>query len=334
MSSTLIGLGDVMLGRDVPAAAVEEVLIAPEVRDHLDGGLVTANLECVIAREGLPANPLSHAAFQVDPATADRLLPPCRVLSLANNHTFDFGDAGAESTIEYLNARGIVTVGVGRDRAAALEPARVEVNGVQFSIFGLTTVANPPPGRCEYQVASPGIDAMDAVQAESDAGRVVVVHLHAGRGDTPTPHASVVRLHRRLRGRGARVVLGHHPHVVQPVTVDANGRYSFYSLGDFLFDRCSDGRDRALIAMVSCAPGSVAADAKVVVRGRDLVVRATAQGYPPTPDAEIPCTEDRLRDRLAHYRSRAQREIGQGRLRTLPKLAWRKLQRARRAQVK
>jgi len=112
-ATTIVGVGDIMLGRGLADSKIKDFdfLLEPKLISALQGDLVTANLECILGEVGAP-NPISHAHFRTSPERAISLLRRFHVVNLANNHIFDFGEEGVESTLyqKELKVRSITLV--------------------------------------------------------------------------------------------------------------------------------------------------------------------------------------------------------------------------------
>lgn len=267
----ITAVGDVMLGRSFEASNFHsaESLLDTVVLDLLDGDIVTGNLECLITQSE-SCNPFSHAHFRASAVFARSLLKRFHVLSLANNHIYDFGDKGIADTISNLEEMGIEFVGIGRTEEESLTPAVISINGQMVAVFGLTTTNNLTAEPSGFEVARPGTAAYKRISASVRAGHIVIVHLHAGGGDVPYPAPEVRNLHKKILDAGAHLILGHHPHC--PQGWSTGRRYAnFYSLGDFVFDRLQGGRDLSLVVRASITE-QVTIDVIPVCRRNDLVL--------------------------------------------------------------
>lgn len=253
----LIAVGDVMLGRGVadepePLADVAAWLAAAD--------LTFGNLEAVIVADGTPRTAPGGEPQPIilqAPVTAVPHLTSAGfdILSLANNHSLDFGlDGLAETAVRLQNAH-IDIVGAGPDAASAYQPLIREVDGLRLAFLAFNAV--PDPGRGGSRIAPTnqwqpadwdGTLAIAAVTAASEQADVVIVSMHWGyeyelRVD-PGQETAV----QALSAAGADLVLGHHPHVVQ----DLRGWQptAAYSLGNFVFDQGQDGTDQGLALRV------------------------------------------------------------------------------------
>lgn len=175
------------------------------------------------------------------------------VALLANNHTYDFFDPGLRSTLEVLHGAGLVTVGAGMNEGEAYRPLVVTHGAFRLGvapfcglrICGVPAGDGTQPDEPPYQnaIGEKGgvaklsddklVAAFDALRGKVD--RTVVV-LHSGNEYQPTPSDGQRRAAHRAIDLGADLVVGHHPHVLQPLEVYA-GHLVAYSLGNLLFDQ-------------------------------------------------------------------------------------------------
>jgi hypothetical protein len=295
----LVAVGDIMLGRGVAASRLGRAseLISPQVLTTLRGDVTTGNLECVLGKSGKPSSS-SHSHFRADPTFARSLLREFDALSLANNHIGDFGDVGIAETLFWLDRFGIRYVGVASSLKLALEPATFHVGENRVAVFGATTVGNLPPGS-RYRVAQPGRELFERARQAQAQGYACVLHLHTGGGDFPHPSPAVRRLMGEVRSAGFAVVFGHHPHLIQGYACDELG-VAFYSLGDFVFDRVSSGRDRALVVTTEIrserSRPAGASTIQIVQRSADLVVSLLDGDHLQDALAELECLRDTIAD--------------------------------------
>jgi poly-gamma-glutamate synthesis protein (capsule biosynthesis protein) len=244
----LMAVGDVMLARSVGDRIVAEgpaVPFAGVAQTLGSAGLLVANLECVISELGEP-QPKAYT-FRAPPAAADSLaLAGVDVVSLANNHSLDYGFEALSDTRQRLADRQIAAVGAGDNEAAAHTPVIVERNGLRVALLAYVDV--PVETRSGFDTRTwiatadaPGIAWADVAQISTDVAAaraqadVVVVLLHFGFESRPqVTTAQRAEAHAAIDA-GAALVLGSHPHVLQGVE-RYNGGLIAYSLGNFVFD--------------------------------------------------------------------------------------------------
>jgi len=163
------------------------------------------------------------------------------IVSLANNHFFDLGAEGAEHTIALLDAEGILHCGAGRDINEAGKPVVLEIDGKKVAFLAFCDTNYKNVFYCTYATeTSPGVNPMrkDYVASEikKNAAKYdyVVVLAHWGAENTFYPKASIEKMARLMLESGACLVLGSHPHRIQPLVNFRKGSIA-YSMGNFLF---------------------------------------------------------------------------------------------------
>ncbi len=177
-----------------------------------------------------------------------------KIVSFANNHVMDQGWPGFIETREHLRETGLLFAGSGDTAASTFQPVFSEANGIKVGWLGMTRWLNgnrnpdspdqphvnffPYPGESG---GAPGADeaqvlaAIKAARAQCD---LLVVSIHWGIEYAPAPRPEDVEIAHKMLDAGASVIVGHHPHVLQPVetyrTADGRNTVIFYSLGNFL----------------------------------------------------------------------------------------------------
>ncbi|KAB2923592.1 MAG: CapA family protein [Dechloromonas sp.] len=236
---TLIFAGDVMLddgpGRLIkrggdPLQPFAAILAAADYR--------IANLEAPIAEGGSPyANKIY--SFRAAPRVLPVLQGRFDAVSLANNHSGDYGQSAFLETLEHLDRAGIARFGGGRNLAEAHRPLWIERHGLKIAVLGYNEFK---PRRFEAGADWPGIawseddQVLDDIRAARAAGAdLIIPFMHWGWEKTPQPDARQRTLARRMIDAGAALVVGSHPHVTQGAEI-YQGKPIIYSLGNFVFD--------------------------------------------------------------------------------------------------
>jgi len=222
-----------------------------DVFQHADFGFV--NLETPVA----PAHSRGSRPFLFDAPIAliDALKANgIRIVSFANNHVMDQGWVGFAETREHLREQGLLFVGSGDTAQQAWQPVIVEANGIKVGWLGMTRWLNggrnpdkddqPHVNFFPYPNESggaPGMDEAGVLEAIKQARLkcdLLVVSIHWGTEYAPAPRPEDVETAHKMLETGAAVIVGHHPHVLQPVetyrTADGRDAVIFYSLGNFL----------------------------------------------------------------------------------------------------
>lgn len=228
--------------------------------------LVAVNLETTLTAS---ANYAGYPCFRSPLSLAEALAGAgVDVCALANNHCCDGGAQGIRTTLAELDRHGIRHTGVFADSLSLRRdhPLILEAGGIRFALLNYTYSTNGIPVPAGFAVRTIDTAAMrrDLASARAAADCTVVL-IHWGDEYRRQPSDVQRRLAAFLRRSGADLVVGSHPHVVQPYTADSAGAV-FYSLGNFVSNqrrRYCDGGLMARATVVLRADGSLrfAADA-------------------------------------------------------------------------
>lgn len=199
--------------------------------------MVVANLEGTITTSPTRSvdtvvDDPNHFMFTFDPSVAPMLYRNnFQIVSLANNHSDDFGVDGVMQTKQYLSDAGISFFGntgfeeQPRDRVfvrSGTSPGLAFVGYNQFVTDGLET-------------------ALADIKYATTAAELVIVMPHWGPEYQPVANDDIINEAHQLIDAGADLIIGSHPHVVQQ-REEYHGKTIFYSLGNFVFDQYFDER--------------------------------------------------------------------------------------------
>ena len=245
---TLDAVGDIMLARTVGDQILAQgpQIIFAGVRSVLDSAdLRVGNLECSITASDTPEKktfPLK-APLQAVQALS---LAKFDLLSLANNHSMDYGYAGLVDTQNALSQSGIATVGAGSNVSAAHSPVFIDRNGLRLAFLAYADVlpenSGFDPRTWVATQTQPGIAWADPSQIKADVtaaklrADLVVVLLHSGYEINSTVSFNQRTEAHAAIDAGAALVLGSHPHILQGIE-QYHGGLIAYSLGNFVFDQ-------------------------------------------------------------------------------------------------
>jgi poly-gamma-glutamate capsule biosynthesis protein CapA/YwtB (metallophosphatase superfamily) len=240
----LASVGDINLG-DAPGDAIAAT--GPQYpwtsagRALRGADIAFGNLECAISERGEPFP--KQFTFRGTPAALEGLRrhSGIDVLNLANNHVGDFGAEATLDTVRAVERLGIRAVGAGPDLPRALAPQVVERLGLRVAFVGFSSIAplefaagDHSPGTAW---ASPEAVA-GAVRAARGKADVVVATFHWGIERATLETAEQRLLAQTAAAAGAALVIGAHPHVLQPVRREGAALVA-YSLGNFVFGAAS-----------------------------------------------------------------------------------------------
>ena len=219
--------GDAMLARSIgshPLAAIASAL--------KDADLAIVNLECVISGNG-EAVPGKPYVFRAPPTAVDALHEAgVGAVSLANNHAMDFGSVALDDMQHTLDQHGIPGVGAGK---APVIARFIKVKGLNIALIGMSDVSEDREhATTEHSGVATALD-LDAVRVARQQADTVIVFMHWGTEGQSVTTARQRSLARQLVRAGADVIVGAHPHCVQPLDV-CGGCPVAFSLGNLVFD--------------------------------------------------------------------------------------------------
>jgi poly-gamma-glutamate capsule biosynthesis protein CapA/YwtB (metallophosphatase superfamily) len=236
----LASVGDINLG-DVPGQAIAAngprfpwTSVGNALRR---ADIAFGNLECAVSDRGEPFP--KQFTFRGTPAALEGLRrhSGIDVLNLANNHVGDFGREATIDTVRAVEGLGMRAVGAGPHLRRALAPQVVERLGLRVAFVGFSSIA---PLEFAAGDDSPGTawasseSIAQAVRAARRKADVVVATFHWGIEKAPFESAEQRVLAQAAAAAGAHLVIGAHPHVLQPLRREGAALVA-YSLGNFVF---------------------------------------------------------------------------------------------------
>ncbi len=245
-----------------------QLSLAPDILKILEGSdLVIGNQEGPICNTANPIN--GKCCLKSAPETADILKKwGVNVVSLANNHMFDYGWDGFKQTCGLLEKAQIAYLGAGKNLDEATKPLILEVKGLKIGLlayswgFVQTTCATESSFGCAPLDINLMTAQISELKSKVDA---VIVMPHWGYCEYLFPTPEQVEMGRILVSAGAAAVIGYHSHIVQGLVKENNSLIA-YSLGNFAFAEFEDrGRPskltkdnmRGVILKLKIAPGKI-----------------------------------------------------------------------------
>lgn len=245
----IVGVGDMMLGTNYPSTSYLPANGGKDLlRDVLpilqNADVTFGNLEGTLLDEGGTvkrcSNPSLCYAFRSPENYIEHFVEAgFDVLSIANNHTGDFGPAGRRTTKRVLDEVGIAYAGL----AGTDESAIFERNGVKYGFCAFA----PNSGTCDIRNISKAAAIVRQLEAQTD---IVIVSFHGGAEGEKNQHVTkktemyygenrgnVHQFAHAMVDAGADIIFGHGPHVTRSMEL-YNNRLIMYSLGNF----CTYGR--------------------------------------------------------------------------------------------
>jgi poly-gamma-glutamate synthesis protein (capsule biosynthesis protein) len=264
--NVIVAVGDVMLSRNVgviiTATGDPRAPFLKTVQILEEADITFCNLENPFYKEEQRNG--DRLVFGADPVTVEGLeYAGFDIVSLANNHFGDQGTDGMSFTLTHLTENGIGYTGAGENEVTAREPFIIERNGVKFAFLAYNDVESAIRKGYAATADRPGFAVLSRnnliqdIQYAKERAHVVVVSIHWGVEYEETPTERQITYARLAIDSGASLVLGHHPHVIQPVE-EYRGGFIFYSLGNFVFDQMWSEETRiGLIARVFFQGGEI-----------------------------------------------------------------------------
>jgi poly-gamma-glutamate synthesis protein (capsule biosynthesis protein) len=288
----IAAVGDIMLGGtaapemhkygyDYPFEQTKNILKQAQI--------VFGNLEGPLTDAGT-AEAAKQYVFRSPP---DKVAPALaragfNVVSLANNHTLDYGSEGLEDTRAALDKAGIRHAGAGRNAIEARQPVYMMADGVTVAVLAYSLTF---PEEFWAGLDKPGTAFGHEKHVRADVATarqtadIVVVSFHWGQEGKTELRDYQTQLAHAAIDAGASAVLGHHPHILQGVEQYKHG-VILYSLGNFAFGSFSNTATRSAIALLTfrdrqwrelrMVPLNVK-NAEVVFQPRPLVGRDAAE---------------------------------------------------------
>jgi hypothetical protein len=192
------------------------------------------NLECTLFGD----TPVwkSGAVFKGRPEHIKGLTSvPFEIVTLANNHVFDYGIDSFKKTLELLNKNSMKFLGAGMSAEEACSPLIIDLKGIKIGIINFSEGED-----LTSATDGPGVFGWDMEKVVRLTGElrskvgIVIVICHCGVEYIAFPPPYITEAFRRIADAGADLIIGHHPHVPQGIQI-YNGVPVCYSLGNFVF---------------------------------------------------------------------------------------------------
>ena len=240
-----MAVGDIMLGRTIGDLILDQGAEAPFLytAETLQSADITVgNLECPISKKGTAVE--KKYVFRAPPAAGISLSAAgFDLVSLANNHSLDYGPHALEDTLGILAQNDILAVGAGIDETEAYQPILIEVNGLKLAFVAFVDVPTQDFDYLSWEAGKdkPGVAwahehrVREGVLAAKQSADIVIVMLHNGFEFSQNVLEPQQRIARVAIDSGAALVIGSHPHVLQRIESYQNGLI-VYSMGNFVFD--------------------------------------------------------------------------------------------------
>lgn len=243
--TTIVFAGDVLI-----AAAMEQYfdtegvgrIVSEELlTEMLNADICMVNNEFQFSNRGTPMED-KQFTFQTDPKYVQILLDMgVDIVSLANNHSLDFGAEALQDTFATLDEAWILYAGAGDTKERAEQLQVIEVNGQKIGFLAATRVIPVSEWNIEY--GQPGLFAAyddtrltECIREAKKECDFLTVYVHWGIEREAYPQEYQRDIAKNCFAAGADLVIGAHPHVLQGIEF-IEGKPVFYSLGNYVFSQ-------------------------------------------------------------------------------------------------
>ncbi|MBC3874533.1 CapA family protein [Undibacterium flavidum] len=261
-----------------PYAAFKDIFASADLR--------IGNLECVIATTGKAAE--KNFTFRAHPRVIPVLKQHFDAVSLANNHSGDFGPEAFSEMLSLLKTQELAYFGGGNNVSEAHRPHIIEKNGLKIALLGYDEFM---PRSFEANTNKAGVAWSEDEQVVRDIinarkiyhADIVIPFMHWGWENEMTANKRQRQLARIMIDAGADAVIGGHPHVIQD-TETYKGKPIIYSIGNFMMDALDNEAQTLgwVVRLHVNQHGALAWDTRLI--------KIDPQGTPtPVADANSPC---------------------------------------------
>lgn len=168
------------------------------------------------------------------------------IIGMANNHMLDKGESGLLATLDYWENQPVTRIGAYRSRADFDAITVIEKNGIKIALLAFTYGTNGLSLPASSEVYIPYIDEAlirEKVTEAETLADVTIVSIHWGYENTFRTNDQQREIAKLISECGGDVILGHHPHVIQPIEWIESGdnrTLCIYSLGNFMAEMAAD----------------------------------------------------------------------------------------------
>lgn len=251
-NTTLLFTGDILLGNSVTgnyATKGIDGILSKDMQEQMNSADITMVNEEFPFSNGGTAMQDKQYTFRVDPKYVTAFLEMgIDVVSIANNHTLDYGTTALTDTCNTLDQAKILYAGAGATKERAMQLITIQKNGKTFGFLAASRVL--PKGSWNVENKEPGIFStydptalLAAIKSAKASCDYLTVFVHWGVERSQSPQDYQRSLGKQYIESGADLVIGSHTHCLEGVEY-FDGKPVFYSLGNFLFG--NDGQTAAV----------------------------------------------------------------------------------------
>ena len=219
--------------------------IGPIIKDY---DLKYVNQESIIGDPSLGFS--GYPGFNAPEAIGNNLIDlGFNLIGLANNHAMDKGEKSILNSNNYWKSKNVITAGTYSSQEERDTIPTYEKNGIKYAFLSYTTVTNVrAPKSYLLNMYSDEVAKQD-IDSIKDKVDVIIVAMHWGEEYTNTPTSEEIRIANYLSSIGVNLIVGTHPHVVQPIEY-VNDTLVIYSLGNFISNQWVLGENPAIGLLV------------------------------------------------------------------------------------
>ncbi len=268
--------GDIMLDRGVKNSVLKNFggdysALFNNLEILKSEDIAFANLEGPVSDQGKDKHNLY--SFRMDPSVVPALKGAgLSILSIANNHVGDWGHEAYIDTMGLLKENELLYTGGGMNEAEAVQPTIIKKYGMKIGYLGFSDkgpewMASDAENPGLLLASNPRFD--DIIKNASKQVDYLIVSFHFGEEYQNKHNQRQEYLAHSAIDDGAKIVIGHHPHVIQDTEVYKNS-FIAYSLGNFIFDQAfsSDTMEGLLLEVKLSKDGSMAVKKNIVKLSR------------------------------------------------------------------
>lgn len=223
---SIIFTGDVMLARDVEMRLLREErgYLLSAMKDTLSADAVVMNFEASVPEKHIQTKHMEMRFSVRQDLISELSLSSPTYLSLANNHSLDYGVAGYNNTVRVLEGAGFRPYGHA-SRISTTSLSVIERKDQRILVLHVNAT-----------YGKPDISLIKNIVDSAGPANLTVAYIHWGTEYEPLNDNEQKNLAHSLIDSGFDLIVGHHPHVVQNIERYKDGLI-FYSLGNFIFDQ-------------------------------------------------------------------------------------------------
>lgn len=221
-----------------------------EIVDILSGhDVVLGNVECPLSDKRRKNYVLRSLHMRGRPESAGYLAGwGLTVANVANNHILEHGHDAAIDTVYNLQEAGVITIGAGKDKLFrnGLQIEEITCGNHVLAFIGICLRRE----KYAFNDGSEIEEILETIKTLNRHEKIVCISIHWGDEFMDRPSIRQKQIAQMMTEMGAKLIIGHHPHVVQGIEI-INGGFVAYSLGNFIFDSFLSSTKWSLILSIT-----------------------------------------------------------------------------------